>query len=268
MRGSARGSGGGGQSGEEGELLAGEEAQLEPAEDVIHDGLGVADVLVAGPAGGLKARVRELLAQDFERHSVLQRERDGGGEGVHEAGDGGAFLGHLDEDFARLPVGVKADGDVALVSGDAEFVGKRRTLFRQAMTDGSGRCIRSPARWRPGLVAMVASAAEKALVASTTDLAVISSFSETLASSVLTSASGAVLPVRNGGEDAIGGCGYGVVSVLLGALDDLGFLAVGDVERLRALGSVAVDGDGLEAQTPGLGVGLGDVFDGRSRAAG
>src|SRR5271170_319516 len=73
------------QPGEEAKLLAGEEAQLEPAEDVIHDGLGVADVFVAGPPGGLKAGVRELLAQDFERDSVLQGERDGGGEAVHEA---------------------------------------------------------------------------------------------------------------------------------------------------------------------------------------
>src|SRR5580704_15185219 len=34
------------------------------------------------------------------------------------------------------------------------------------------------------------------------------------------------------GEDAIGGCGYGVVGILFGALDGLGSLAVGDVERL------------------------------------
>src|SRR5271155_3820526 len=74
-----------GQSGEETELLAGEEAQLEPAEDVIHDVLGVADVFVAGPARGLKAGVRELLAQDFERDSMLEGNRDGGGEAVHEA---------------------------------------------------------------------------------------------------------------------------------------------------------------------------------------
>ena len=47
----------------------------------------------------------------------------------------------------------------------------------------------------------------------------------------------------------------------------LGSLLVGvglrvDVERLRALGVVAVDGDSLEALTPALHVGLGDVIDG------
>ena len=54
----------GGEAGEEVELVSGEEADLDPAEDVIHDRLGVADLLVAGPAGGLEAGVGELLAED------------------------------------------------------------------------------------------------------------------------------------------------------------------------------------------------------------
>ncbi len=36
----------------------------------------------------------------------------------------------------------------------------------------------------------------------------------------------------------------------------------GDVEGLGALGAVAVDGYGLEAETPGFDVGVGDVLDG------
>ena len=36
----------------------------------------------------------------------------------------------------------------------------------------------------------------------------------------------------------------------------------GDVEGLGALAAVAVDGYGLEAETPGFGVGVGDVLDG------
>ena len=68
---------------------------------------------------------------------------------------------------------------------------------------------------------------------------------------------GAGVALRRGGEDAVGGGGeYRVASVarLL--------VCVGDVERLGALGSVAVDGDGFEAETPGFDVGLGDVVDG------
>ena len=45
-------------------------------------------------------------------------------------------------------------------------------------------------------------------------------------------------------------------------------VAAGDVEGLGAFGAVAIDGDGFEAQAPGLDIGLGDVLDGGSRAGG
>ena len=127
------------EAGEEVELVSGEEADLDPAEDVIHDGLGVADFWVAGPAGGLEAGVGELLAEDAERDAVLESEGDGGGEGVHESGDGGAFFCHADEDFAGLAVGVEADGDVALVAGEAELVGDGGALGGETVTDGARR---------------------------------------------------------------------------------------------------------------------------------
>src|SRR5579862_822052 len=55
-------------------LLAGQESQLEPAEDVVHDRLGVADVRITAPATRLKSRVRELFAEQFQGHAVLQRD--------------------------------------------------------------------------------------------------------------------------------------------------------------------------------------------------
>src|SRR6202044_41640 len=110
----------GGEAAEEVELVAGEEADLDPAEDVIHDRLGVADLLVAGPAGGLEAGVGELLAEDAQRHAMLKRERDRRRKGVHQARDSGAFLRHADEDLTGLAVGVEPDRDVALMSGEAE----------------------------------------------------------------------------------------------------------------------------------------------------
>ena len=72
---------------------------------------------------------------------MLEGERDRSREGVHEAGDGGAFLGHADEDFAGLAVGVEADGDVALVSGEAELVRDRGALGRETVTDGARRSL-------------------------------------------------------------------------------------------------------------------------------
>ena len=75
---------------------------------------------------------------------------------------------------------------------------------------------------------------------------------------------------------AAGGCAAAVRGALrrtASVASALGALLVvvglrGDVERLGALGAVAVDGDGLEALAPALHVGLGDVVDGSSRAAG
>ena len=60
---------------------------------------------------------------------MLQRDGDGQGEAVHEAGDGRTFFRHFDEDFAGLAVGIEADDDVALVASYVEFVGDRHALF-------------------------------------------------------------------------------------------------------------------------------------------
>src|SRR6202042_2452049 len=104
-------SGGGGQTlwaqvFEEELLLSGQEPDLEPAEDVVHDRLGIADVGIAGPAAGLEAGVRELLAKRLERNAILQRQRRSEREAVHEAADRGTFFRHLDEKLAGFSVGI------------------------------------------------------------------------------------------------------------------------------------------------------------------
>src|SRR5258707_12996492 len=68
-------------------LLPAEEAELEPAEDIVHDRLGEADVGIARPPAGLEASVRKLLAEKFERHPMLQRDRNRQRKTVHEPGD-------------------------------------------------------------------------------------------------------------------------------------------------------------------------------------
>src|SRR6185312_9731094 len=93
----------------------GREADVQPAEQVIHDRRRDRDFLVAGEARRLEPRALELLDQDRERHAVLQRERDRGGERIHQAGDHRALFRHADEDLARRAILVEADGDVALV---------------------------------------------------------------------------------------------------------------------------------------------------------
>ena len=51
---------------------------------------------------------------------------------VHQAADRAAFLGHRDEQLAGTAVVEQADGDVALVAGDAELVGDRLAACRAA----------------------------------------------------------------------------------------------------------------------------------------
>ncbi len=62
-------------------------------------------------------------------------------EAVHQAADRGAFLGHGDEELAGFAVGIEADGDVALVSADVEFVRDGGAFFLQLVADGARRSV-------------------------------------------------------------------------------------------------------------------------------
>src|SRR5581483_2496737 len=61
-------------------VLRPQELRAQPAEDVIHDRLRVGNLLIAGPSARLKPHVAELVDEKLERHAVLQRVADAGGE--------------------------------------------------------------------------------------------------------------------------------------------------------------------------------------------
>ena len=94
-----------------------------------HQGIGY--IPWAPLATGELARQGGPLDQVAKRHAVLERHRHRRREGVHEARNGAAFLGHLQEDLAGLAVRVQPDGDVALVAGNVELVGDRGSLRRE-----------------------------------------------------------------------------------------------------------------------------------------
>ena len=75
-------------------LVAFDELAAEPAEHVIGDAGGVADVGVLGETARLEALVGEFLHQAFERHAVLQRHRGQRADCVHQAADRAAFFRH------------------------------------------------------------------------------------------------------------------------------------------------------------------------------
>src|SRR5581483_630697 len=105
-------------------------------EDVIHDRLGEADVRIAAPAAGLEAGVREFLAEQLERNSVLERDRNRESEAVHQAAYCRTFLGHGDEQLAGRAVWIKTDGEISFVASDVELMRDRGALFRQLMAHG------------------------------------------------------------------------------------------------------------------------------------
>ncbi len=103
-------------------VLGAQELRTQPSEDVIGDRFGIGNLRVAGPAAGFEADVAELVHQELERNAVLQVVADGGCEAIHQAGNGGAFLCHGDENFAGRAVLIQADGYVAFMAADGELV--------------------------------------------------------------------------------------------------------------------------------------------------
>src|SRR3546814_2555537 len=75
-------------------------------------------VVAVHHARGFETRESVGLDVLFKRHAVLQADRDGDGEVVHQAAEGGAFLVHVDEDLADRAVLVFAGAQVDLVAAD------------------------------------------------------------------------------------------------------------------------------------------------------
>ena len=190
---------GGGEDVELGPLLGRQVLERHATEQVVHEGVGDADVGIVGHAGGLEAHAGERLDEAAQRHAVLEAVAHRDGEGVHDAGEGGTLLGHPHEDLAGATVLVLTDGDETLAVGDAELEGSRHAGAGELLADR-----------------LVDDALDDAL------------------------------------DDLGGGTGGVVdtVDILLGGRQRLGHLAV-----------VAVDGDGLDAELPGIDVELLDLVD-------
>ncbi len=95
-----------------------EKPLTQPAKQVIHDRLGVGQLLVSGPAARLEAYVTELADEERERNSMLQPGTDGNRDRIHQAGDRGPGLIHGDEDFAGRSVRIETDRDVPFMTRD------------------------------------------------------------------------------------------------------------------------------------------------------
>ncbi len=117
-------------------LLVGEVVERQPTEDVVDQAGGDPQLGVVGDAGRLELHVGVLADVGGQRHAVLEAEADRDGEGVHDAGEGRALLGDLDEHLARPAVLVLADRHVALAVGHPEGEGPRPAAAGQPLADG------------------------------------------------------------------------------------------------------------------------------------
>ena len=156
-----------------------------------------------------------------QRHAVLEPEADRDGEGVHDPGQGRALLGDLHEDLARPAVLVLADRHVALAVGHPEREGARAAPARQALADRAHDHRRG------------STAGARARAASSSAMLAATARSRASASDPA-----------------------GVVAALGGVAS---FLVV--ESGWADLAVVAVDGDGLEPEPPGVDVQLLDVLD-------
>ena len=123
--------------GDVGQVVPAEVGDGQFAEDVVDDRRRHLDVRVARDhAVRLEAGEQEGIDELVERHAVLQAERDGDGEAVRHAAEGGPFLVHVDEDFAERAVFVFAGAEVDLVIADAGLLRVPGPAIRQPATPG------------------------------------------------------------------------------------------------------------------------------------
>jgi len=78
----------------------------------------------------------ELIAQDLEGHAVLQSKRHGGGETVHKARNGRAFLRGRNEDLSDGPILVEPNGQISLIPANIKVMHNGFSLVGQAPPDG------------------------------------------------------------------------------------------------------------------------------------
>ena len=84
--------------------------------------------------------MRKLVHKVTQRHAVLQRNADRGGEGVYKSADCGSLFRHLQEDLARLAIFVETNGEVALLPTNVEAVRDRRALHWEASAGHTRTC--------------------------------------------------------------------------------------------------------------------------------
>ena len=119
------------------EVMPVEVGDRQLAEGVVEDrGRHLDGVVAAHDALRLEAGEGEGLHELLQRHAVLQADRHGDGEVVHQRAERGAFLVHVDEDLAETAILIFAGPQIDLVPADGRLLGVTLAALRQLLALG------------------------------------------------------------------------------------------------------------------------------------
>ena len=101
-------------------------------EDIVKDRRRVFDAVIAlNHAGRFKPGEGKGLDKFIQRHAVLQANLHGDGEVIHHRAEPGAFLMHVDENFADLAVFIFAGPQIDFVPANDRLLGIALATLRK-----------------------------------------------------------------------------------------------------------------------------------------
>ena len=104
---------------------------LQIARHIIQNAGSLRDFRIAGDAHGLKAHPAKSIGGVVGGQSMLQRQTKRAAKSLDQTWKSWTFFAHLDEDFTRSSILKQTDGEIALVSRDAELMGLTFAGFRK-----------------------------------------------------------------------------------------------------------------------------------------
>ena len=109
---------------------------LQIARDIIQNAGRLWNFRIARQSHWFKAHAAESIDRVVRAQTMLQRQTKRAAKTLYETRKRGAFFAHLDKNFTRAAVMKKTNGEVALMSRNAELVRLTSAGFRQNFAAG------------------------------------------------------------------------------------------------------------------------------------
>ena len=117
------------------QIMTAEIGDRQFTEHVIKHRGGILDRIIAlHETGWLEACEGEGLHIFFQRHAILQAQRNRDGKIVHQGAEGSAFFMHIDEDFTQATIFIFAGAQIDFVAADNRLLGITFATIRETIT--------------------------------------------------------------------------------------------------------------------------------------